>query len=127
MTKSKYRCETCNSFSTEDRIMYAGKRCQKCDTPMESTIKINLCRGKPIGQHLTWASAEKGLCCHSAFENERDKLITKLKTWAEKQIDEYKDAESYRDDTQFSAGEFAGIVENSENLLKELKKHKKGG
>lgn len=33
-------------------------------------------------------------------------------------IDYYKDAESPRDDTLFSAGEFSGIVENSKELLK---------
>lgn len=127
MTKSKYSCETCKFFSQEDRIIYAGKRCRKCDTPIESTLKINLCHGDPVGQHITWASAEKGLCCHSAFKSDSDKLIKRLKTWAEKQIEEYKNAESYRDDTQFSAGEFSGIVENSENLLKKLKEYKKGG
>jgi hypothetical protein len=46
-----------------------------------------------------------------------------LAAWAYHNISEYKDAESYRDDTQFSSGEFSGIVENSKNLLELLKEY----
>lgn len=44
-----------------------------------------------------------------------------LMSWAKYNIEEYKDAESFRDDTLFSSGEFSGIVENSKNLIELLK------
>jgi len=45
------------------------------------------------------------------------KLQQILQSWAKHNIAEYKDAESFRDDTQFSSGEFSGIVENSKKLM----------
>ena len=71
---NRHRCETCDNFSKVKRKISTGRKCPSCNFNLEQEIELPACKGEPIGSHITQASIDCGLVCHSDFQSERDKL-----------------------------------------------------
>jgi len=77
MNDNPLNCLTCTSHTTEERSVYAGRKCPRCSFPFETSITVHLCKGEMIGSHIIYAGQQKGLACHSSFPDS-DKIVDDL-------------------------------------------------
>jgi hypothetical protein len=76
---NQYRCETCNHFSHTKIKIGTGRNCPKCNCNLEQEMEVPTCKGKTINTSIVWVSNERGLCCHSDFQSERDTVLDDVK------------------------------------------------